>query len=149
MKTTGWNNGIKKSIFVALVLILFLSITSCSNKIPFAISSVVPSAEGTVRVKTDQNNNYTIDLRVVRLVDPSRLTPAKVGYKVWMQTEKNGVQSIGQLVSSTGFMSNTQKSSLITVTPFKPTSFFITGEDDLSVQYPGEVVLKTHVFSMK
>jgi hypothetical protein len=116
---------------------------------PFAISSVVPSAEGAVTVKSDKNNNYTIDLWVVRLVDPSRLTPTKAGYIVWMETEKNGTQNIGQLNSSSGFMSNKQKASLNTVTPFKPVSFFITGEDNLSTQYPGDVVLNTDGFSMK
>jgi hypothetical protein len=114
---------------------------------PFAISSVVPSAEGAVTVKSDKNNNYTIDLWVVRLVDPSRLTPTKAGYIVWMETEKNGTQNIGQLNSSSGFMSNKQKASLNTVTPFKPVSFFITGEDNLSTQYPGDVVLNTNGFS--
>lgn len=149
MKSTGLSNRLKKCMFFGLALTLVFAIASCSKTVPFAISSVVPSAEGSVKVKRDKNNNYAIDLSVVRLVDPSRLTPTKVGYIVWVQTEKNGVQNIGQLVSSTGFMSSTQKSSLTTVTPFKPTGFFITGEDDLSAQYPGVVVLKTNNFSMK
>jgi hypothetical protein len=149
MKTTTRNHWLRSSISVALVITLILAITSCSKKVPFAISSVVPSAEGSVTVKSDKNDNYAIDLNVIRLVDPSRLTPTKAGYIVWMETEKNGVQNIGQLKSSSGFMSKTQKSSLNTVTPFKPTSFFITGEDDLSAKYPGDVVLNTNTFSVK
>lgn len=148
-RTTRRNKGLKNSISVMLVITIILSITSCSQKIPFAISSVVPSAEGSVKVKSDKNNNYTIELSVVRLVDPARLTPTKVGYIIWMQTEKNGIQNIGQLISSSGFMSKKQKGSLNTVTPFKPTRFFITSEDNLSVQYPGEIILETNSFSMK
>jgi hypothetical protein len=149
MKTTRRNWVQKNSIFTVIAITLILSITSCSQKIPFAISSVVPSAEGSVKVKHDKNDNYAIDLWVVRLVDPSRLTPTKAGYIVWMQTEKNGTQNIGQLKSSTGFMSSTKKASLYTVTPFKPTGFFITGEDNLAAQYPGDIVLNTSSFSLK
>ncbi|MBL7870960.1 MAG: hypothetical protein JNM78_05075 [Cyclobacteriaceae bacterium] len=149
MKTTISSKGLMKSISVVLMVTLILSFTSCSQKIPFAISSVVPATEGSIKIKEDKNNNYTIKLEVVRLVDPSRLTPTKAGYIVWMQTEKSGIQKIGQLISSSGFMSNKQKGSLTTVTSFKPTRFFITGEDNLSGQYPGEVILETNFFSVK
>lgn len=148
-KTIKWNNGLKKSISVALVITLMLSVLSCAKKVPFLVSSVVPSAEGSVKMKKDNNNNYTIDLSVVRLVDPSRLTPPKAGYIVWMQTEQNGIHNIGQLTTSTGIMSKTPKSSLTTVTPYRPTGFFITGEDNLSTDFPGTIVLSSNTFSVK
>lgn len=50
---------------------------SFSKKIAFQTSSVVPSAEGTVKVKKDDNNNYSIYLKVIRLADPMRLEPPK------------------------------------------------------------------------
>ncbi|GCC50465.1 hypothetical protein SanaruYs_06800 [Chryseotalea sanaruensis] len=128
---------------------MLLSITSCSQKIPFLTSSVVPSAEGVVTVKSDDNKNYIIDLSVMRLADPTRLTPSKVGYIVWMETENNRVKNIGQLKTSTGFMSKTLTSSLATVTPFKPIEIFITGEEDVATLHPGLVVLKTGTFSVK
>lgn len=46
-------------------------------------------------------------------------------------------------------MSKTLTSSLTTVTPFKPIGFFITGEDNLTTQYPGSVVLRTGAFLVK
>jgi hypothetical protein len=150
MKTPGWNNGLKKKISVALVITMMLSIISCSQKVRFLTSSVVPSAEGVVEIKSDKNNNYVIDLSLMRLADPSRLTPPKAGYIVWMETENDGTKNIGQLRTSSGFMSKTLKSSLTTVTPFKPVGFIITGEDDHTTQYPGSVVvLKTSTFSVK
>jgi hypothetical protein len=150
MKTIGWNNGLKKKISAALVITMMFSTLSCSQKATFLTSSVVPSAEGVVKIKSDKNDNYVIELSVMRLAEPTRLTPPKVGYLVWMETEKNGVKNIGQLKTSSGMMSKTLKSSLETVTPFKPIGFFITGEDDVTTQYPGAVVvLKTGTFSVK
>lgn len=79
----------------------------------------------------------------MRLAEASRLSPPKQTYVVWMDTEQAGRKNIGQLKTSDGFLSNTMKSSLNTVSSFKPTGFFITAEDDANVTYPGTVVLST------
>ncbi|MGA9651724.1 hypothetical protein [Pedobacter sp.] len=123
----------------------FFALQSCdSQKYNFAISQVVPAAEGSVQVEQDDNNNYEIDLEITRLAEPTRLTPAKKLYVVWVQTEKNGDRNIGQLKTSSSIFSSTLKSSLSTVTSFKPTGFLISAEDDANVQLPGkQVVLST------
>lgn len=62
-----------------------------------------------------------------------------------METEKNGRKNIGQLKTSSGLFSRTLKSSLETVTSFKPVNFIITAEDEGNIQNPGgQVVLKTN-----
>ncbi len=121
---------------------------SCgTTKYKFSTSSVVPAAEGSVKVKKDKNNNYNIDLSVMRLADPKRLSPAKATYVVWIDTQNNGTKNIGQLKTSSSMISSTLKSSLKTVTPFKPVRIFITAEDDANIQYPGgQVVLNTSNF---
>lgn len=149
MKRKDWIQGLKKIVSVTFVLLGMFLVVSCSQKVPFLISSVVPSAQGYVKIKKDKNRNYVIDLNVIRLVEPARLTPPKQGYIVWMETANSGVKNIGQLRTSTGMMSKTLKSSLTTVTPFKPTGFFITGEDDLMTQFSSSVVLSTGSFSVK
>jgi hypothetical protein len=64
-----------------------------------------------------------------------------------MITEQNGRKNIGQLKTSTGLFSSKLKSSLETVSTFKPSGFFITAEDDANIQYPGgQVVLRTGDF---
>ena len=131
---------IKQIAVITIILILF---ESCSNKQTFLTSSVVPAAEGTVKITNDKNNNYVIELNVIRLAAPDRLNPPKAVYVVWMQTEQNGIKNIGQLTTSSGFLSQTLKSSLETVSPFEPTEIMITAEDDAVGQYPGRVVLKT------
>lgn len=62
-----------------------------------------------------------------------------------MKTEDNGRKNIGQLKTSSGLFSSKLKSSLNTVSSFKPTGFFVTAEDNSNIQYPtGQVVLTTN-----
>jgi hypothetical protein len=131
----------KNISFMILLVSLF---TSCAKNITFLNSAVVPAAEGTVSIKQDNNKNYNIDLTVNQLADPGRLTPPKAVYVVWMESSESGVQNIGQLKTSKKGFSRMLSSSLKTVTPHKPTGFFITAEDDATGNYPGmTVVLKT------
>jgi len=137
----------KRIFSIALIFLLVLSLASCARKISFQTSSVVPAAEGSVKVKKDNNNNYSIDLNVIRLADPKRLDPSKSTYVVWIETAENGSKNIGSLNTSSSMLSKTLKSSLKTVSPFKPVSLFITAEDNADIQYPGtQVVLRTNRF---
>lgn len=147
MKAIQSNTFTRGIYAVVIILLSTLLLQSCSRKVSFQTSQVVPAAEGSVKVKKDNNNNYKIDLKLVRLADPKRLSPSKEMYVVWMKTERNGTKNIGRLETSSGFLSKTLKSSLETVTSFKPTQVFITAEDNASVQYPaGQVVLATGNF---
>lgn len=124
-------------------IIMTIAFTSCSKKMHFAQSTVVPAAEGTVKWKKDKNGNYSVDASIIRLAEPNRLQPPKRIYVLWMNTKANGIKNIGQLKSSTGLLSKTLKASLNTVTSFEPVSFFITAEDDGSIPYPGSQVILT------
>ncbi|MDQ6815128.1 MAG: hypothetical protein M3040_15435 [Bacteroidota bacterium] len=137
-----------KSISLVIILLFtIVAVQSCSHKIAFATSSVVPAAQGSVKVNKDNNKNYNIDLNVMRLADPKRLNPPKQVYVVWMDTESNGTKNLGQLKTSTGLFSSTLKSSLKTVTPYKPVRIFITAEDNADIQYAnGQMVLNTSNF---
>ena len=129
-------------IFFSALLIL---VQGCSRKLQFIQSTVVPAAKGSVKIKKDKNNNYSIDLKVENLAEPERLKPSKKSYVVWMETEqKKGFKNLGQLKSSTGLFSSTLKASLSTVTSFKPKRIFITAEDNTAITYPyGQTVLTT------
>jgi hypothetical protein len=143
MKTKSFNTMTKNMIFSALAAILIFSLGSCAKKISFLTSSVVPAAEGTVKIKKDNNNNYAIQLDMVNLAEPGRLQPAKNAYVVWMETEANMVKNIGQINTSSGFLSKKLKASFKTVSSQKPSKIFITAEDDAAVQYPGMMVVLT------
>ncbi|MBE0664103.1 MAG: hypothetical protein IH597_16730 [Bacteroidales bacterium] len=128
-------------------MIIVLPFTSCSRKIVFQNSSVVPAAQGTVKVKNDKNKNYVIKVEVSDLADVSRLQPPKKTYVVWMETDQGKTENLGQLLSSSGFMSKQLKGSLETVSSFKPAKIYITAEDDASIQYPGrQLILSTTSF---
>lgn len=147
MKAFPLNTFTKRVYAAVIILSCALLLQSCSRKVSFQTSQIVPAAQGSVKVKKDDNNNYKIDLNIIRLADPKRLSPSKELYVVWIKTEQNGTKNIGQLKTSSGFLSKTLKSSLETVSSFKPTQVFITAEDNASVQYPaGEVVLTTDNF---
>lgn len=137
-----------KLLFIILMGFSFVFLlSSCSRKISFNNSSVVPAAEGSVKVKMDKNRNYAISVNVERLADASRLQPTKEYYVVWIETENNGIKNIGQLKSSSSLFSSALKGSLETVTSFKPKKVFITAENNTDIQYPGEqVVLSTNNF---
>ena len=147
MKLAGLTNntgGFIPSLFIFLVVFLLLS---CAKKMHFTTSTVVPAAQGSVKVKKDNNNNYAIDIDVRNLADPKRLQSPKNVYVVWAETAQNGVQNLGQLNTSSGLLSSALKASLKTVTASKPTRVFITGEEQSNVQYPNAyVVLSTNSF---
>lgn len=132
---------------ISFIVLLFVAITflqSCTKKTPFLVSPVVPAAEGWVKVQKDNNNNYKIEVHVQRLADPKRLSPPRNIYAVWIDTEQNGQQNIGQLRPEGGLFSNSMNSSLNTLTPYKPISVFVTAEDNINIEYPdSQIVLKT------
>lgn len=107
----------------------------------FTSSDIVPAAVGSVKIKSDNNKNQTIEVNVKHLAPSSKLSPPQNTYVVWMMTERNGTQNIGQLNSSSSLLSKTLKASLKTVTSYNPTSFFITAEDNGNVQYPASMVV--------
>lgn len=147
MKAIRYHNFGRSIFLVAIVIFGTYLLQSCSKKITFATSSVVPAAEGSVKVKEDKNNNYSIELKVIRLADAQRLDPPRQLYIVWMETEQNGTKNIGQLKTSSSMLSKTLKSSMKTVSAFQPKAIFITAEDNADVQYPGgQVVLRTSSF---
>ena len=145
-KLTG-NNKNLRFFSAALFACCMLAFASCSRKVSFATSTVVPAAVGKVKIKKDGNDNYRISLNVEHLADPKRLQPARQYYVVWAQTDNDVLKNLGQLKSSTGFLSNTRKASMETVSPFKPNDIFITAEDEVDIPNPrGMVVLNTNKF---
>jgi hypothetical protein len=136
------NNPVLSRHIVKLFSFVMLAacLMACNRKIAFITSSVVPGAEGTVKVKKDNNGNNAVEIKVVNLADPQQLSIPQNTYVVWMESS-DGIKNIGQIRSSAGLLSSTRKGELETITPFKPTRIFITGESDGNVQYPGNVVV--------
>jgi len=141
-------NQIIKSILVGIIISgVIVSFTSCATKAKFLASSVVPAAQGTIKVKKDNNKNYAIDIEIAGLAEVKKLQTNKDAYVAWMETSQGRTENLGQLTSSSGFLSKQMKASLKTVSSYKPTKIFITAEERTNIQYPSrEVILTTELF---
>jgi hypothetical protein len=124
-------SNVNRVLTLIFLSTLLLFTVSCSKSVRFATSQVVPSAEGSVKLTKD----------------PSRLTPPRKVYVVWMQTKNEGNKNLGKLVSSEAYFSTERNAKFSTVTPFTPVKVFITAEDQADVQNPGTTtVLSTDEF---
>jgi hypothetical protein len=136
-----------KLTWLCALTFMIISVSSCSRKILFTKSVVVPSASGRVKMKKEKNGNYDLAISVRDLTSARNLVPPRETYVVWSQTKQNGIMNIGQLGTSRSFLSRGFKASLSTSSPYKPKRIFITGEDKPTVTSPGtQVVLTTEDF---
>jgi hypothetical protein len=147
MKTKKLFNLTKNIFLGILVAGMMIPITSSAQKIKFMTSSVVPAAEGYTKVKRDNNKNYVIKVEIKDLADVDRLETSSVSYVVWMETDQGNTENLGQLNSSSGFLSKQNTASLETVSSYKPSKIFVTAEEFTNAQYPGnELILSTDRF---
>ena len=147
MKTSSLKTLAKNTFFIALIATMAFSFSSCATKAHFEKSSVVPAAQGDVKVKKDKNNNYAIKIEISNLAEVDRLQPPRKAYVVWLVSSKEETQNIGQIESSSGTFSSKLKASFETVTSYKPSKIFITAEDDAAILYPStQVILTTDRF---
>lgn len=147
MKTSSFKTLSKDAFLVTLIAIMAFSFSSCATRAHFEKSSVVPAAQGVVKVTKDKNNNYAIKIEITNLAEVDRLQPPRKTYIVWLVSNKEETQNIGQIESSSGTFSSKLKAKFETVTSYKPTKIFITAEDDTSILYPStQVILTTDRF---
>jgi hypothetical protein len=138
MKTTRFSAKVNR-IFLGLVAVMImLPFSLQAHKIPFLQSSVVPAAEGYVKINSDRNNNNIIKIDIKYLAEIERLDPAMKTYVVWMVTDNKTTANIGRINSS-----NKLNVSFEAVTSFKPIKIFITAEESENTQVPGEKIVLT------
>jgi hypothetical protein len=137
-----------KTFFLSVIALTLTQLSAQAQKVHFKASTVVPAAQGTVKVSTDKEKGYNIDISIFHLAGPQRLEPAAKTYIVWMDTERNGTKNLGEMQSKDRFLSSALKASMKTVTPFRPTRIFITAEDVAAISNPhGQQVLTTRTFN--
>ena len=147
MKKHAANKLVSGIFLSALLATMVFFATSCAQKVTFLNSSVVPAAKGSVKIKQDNNKNYVIKVEIEDLAEVERLHPSKHSYVAWMETDRGNIENLGQLKSSSGFLSKQKTASLETVSSFKPVKIFVTAEKGIDVRYPdNQVVLTTEYF---
>jgi hypothetical protein len=140
---------LRAAIGFALSFLLIVTMSSCAKKVSFPTSSVVPAAEGTVKIKPN-DGNYSIDVALRHLAPSDKLDPPRKMYVVWVETKTEGVKNIGSMNSSSGFVSKALKASLSATLAFKPTRIFITAEDEPTPPIASrQVVLRTETFKVR
>lgn len=136
-----------KFMKLAFLPLLFTALifSSCASKTRFLTSKVAPAAQGTVKVTSDKNRNYVIDIEITNLSPSTRLTPASAAYVVWLISKDNAAHNLGQLNSDDDFMSKDLRAKFKTISSSKPVKIIITAENDPGIQYPSfsEVILTT------
>ena len=144
------NKALKRILLAVFAVMIIIPFTSCAKKFAFLNSTVVPGADGYVKVKKDNNKNYIINVEVSDLAAVERVQASKTTYVVWMETDEGNAVNLGQFNSSTSFLSKRLRASLETVSSYKPVRIFITTEEGVNTQFPGrQVVLTTENFSVK
>lgn len=134
----------KKIAFAATLFFMVALISSCAQKLSFVTSPVVPAASGSVKIKNDKNDNYSVSVNILNLAEAKNLTPARNTYVVWMEGADNNVTNLGQINTSSPMFSKALKGELNAIATTKPKRIFITAEDDGKVQYPGtQMILQT------
>ncbi|MDZ7606479.1 MAG: hypothetical protein U5K79_13030 [Cyclobacteriaceae bacterium] len=147
MKTER-KNSIASNILVGIMITgMFLLFSECATKAKFQPSRVVPAAQGDVKVKSDHNNNYAIQINIESLAEVEKLQTSKNSYVAWMETDQGRTINLGQLKSSSGLMSSKLKASLETKSSFKPVKIFVTTEQDTNASYPStDIIMETNRF---
>ena len=135
-------NPMKNVLLSIITVILLISFSSCSQKIIFKKSTITPAAEGYVLIKSDRNNNYSVNIKITNLAQVERIEPPQQTYIVWMETDMKQIKNIGRIAST-----NNLTVTMETVSAFKPIKIFITAENDNDAQFPSKyIILETEYF---
>ena len=95
MKQIRLKSFSNKILMITASLVIIFLMSSCdTRKATFLSSVMVPAAEGTVKVKKDNNNNNAIKIEVTNLAEPDKLQPAMNVYVVWIETAANDIKNI-------------------------------------------------------
>jgi hypothetical protein len=110
---------------LAAITVLALFMAACSPKIVYNTSTIVPTAEGNVKVKKDKNGNFAVSTEIVNLAPPQKLPNPQNHYIVWADTPE-GTKNLGLIKTSKTLLGKALKGSLSTTTTSKPSRIFIT-----------------------
>lgn len=122
--------------------LLFLMV-GCASQLRMTRSAAVPAAVGVVDVKTTDNGNTAIELKVEHLAPPDRVDPNAKNYMVWARGMGAGdvAQAMGALL-----VDDKLKGTIKFVTPMREFDLLVTPEASSEVSSPsGNAVLSTRV----
>lgn len=127
-----------KLLIPAILLLSLLATISCGGRrIPIVpATTLVPAADGSVKMGTDSNGNTSVELNVKHLAKPESLTPPATSYVVWFQSSGTAPQNKGVLRVDDELEGNFKA-----VTPFKVFALMVTAENDPRASSPSSTVI--------
>lgn len=129
--------------FPAICIAIVLALTGLAEArdIRLTADPPVPAAEGKAELKRDRNGNLRLKVEVKHLAPPTKLTPPKQAYVVWIQGRGKEPENHGQLKVNADL-----NGSFEGTTPYPAFDIFITAEDNPAATTPsGPPLLKGSV----
>ncbi|MCH7400999.1 hypothetical protein ACFOUP_02165 [Belliella kenyensis] len=132
-------------LFTLLTAVVF-ALGSCNKKYTFPNSTVVPGADGQVKVKKQKGGVYTFDVNVENLANPSRLTPQREFYILWAESKNGEYQNLGTLD-----VSKRNRAKLSGAVTYGPQHFLVTAEDVKNANWPNldQTIFKSERLKLK
>ncbi|MGJ3233575.1 hypothetical protein [Marivirga sp.] len=109
---------------IAIILSIGL-ISSCSSTSQFPVSTVVPAATMTAKIKKQGQQNHLVTINASSLASPDRLESPKKIYVIWAVSESGVTRNVGHF-NQENAVKATYKASF----PYQPVEVFITAEDE-------------------
>lgn len=82
---------------ITLFAICLLAFAGCAQKVVFEGSPLLPAADAEVKVSVDRNENTLVELALKHVAPAQRLSPPKLLYVVWAESEEGRLFQLGQL----------------------------------------------------
>jgi hypothetical protein len=123
---------------ICIAIVLALSGLAEAKDIQLTSDPSVPAAAGKAELNHDRNGNLQLKLEVKHLAPPTRLTPPKQVYIVWIQGRGKEPENHGQLKVNSDLNGSFRGTS-----PYPVFDVFITAEDNPAATSPtGPPLLK-------
>ena len=116
-----------------MLLSFFLACAHTQKGQVMQVSTAQPAAVAKVDLGTTQNGDTSVDMKVERLSEPSRMSPGATTYVVWARPSSGDmhVQKIGSLK-----VDDKLNGELRTVVPYQDFQLFVTVENSGGVLKP-------------
>lgn len=85
------------SVITVVTFCLLASAGCATHKVRFEGSPLLPAADAKVEIRTDQNQNTLVELKLRYVAPAEKLWPPKNVYVVWAQSEEGEIFQLGQL----------------------------------------------------
>jgi hypothetical protein len=122
-----------KRLALTSALLGLLVSAGCATPLAFGPSPVLPAIDPQARVRSDDNRNSLIEIEIEHMAPPSRLSPPRSVYVVWVEGEEGRILPLGQLR-----VGDDREGSFRGVTALDRFRILISAEHDPQATHPSQ-----------